>query len=85
MKKIIILGLMIAFLLAGCKTDKYKEPGIYAEIDTSKGLIVASLDFENKEYLPKAKQETKYSWYPFSWLITSIYGHLKYMKYHLFN
>jgi peptidylprolyl isomerase len=46
MKKIVILGLMIAFLLAGCKTEKYKEPGIYAEIDTSKGLIVAQLDFE---------------------------------------
>ncbi len=46
MKKIVVLGLMIAFLLAGCKTDKYKEPGIYAEIDTNKGLIVASLDFE---------------------------------------
>lgn len=46
MKKIVILGLMIAFILAGCKTDKYKEPGIYAEIDTNKGLIVAQLDFE---------------------------------------
>ncbi len=46
MKKIVVLILMMAFLLAGCKTEKYKEPGIYAEIDTGKGLIVASMEFE---------------------------------------
>jgi len=46
MKKIVVVTLLMAFLMAGCKADKYKEPGIYAEIETGKGLIVASLEYE---------------------------------------
>ena len=45
MKKIIILIVIAAFFI-GCKEDKYKEDGLYAEIITEKGIISVVLEFE---------------------------------------
>ncbi len=46
MKKILVLFIVVSVCFIGCKTKKYKENGIYAEINTNKGQIVISLEFE---------------------------------------
>jgi len=45
-KKILVLFIVVSVCFIGCKTKKYKENGIYAEINTNKGQIVISLEFE---------------------------------------
>ena len=46
MKKVILFFLITIIILAGCKVNKYKDDGLYAEISTNKGLIVIKLDFD---------------------------------------
>ncbi len=46
MKKIVLIFLMALIITVGCKVNKYEEDGLYAEINTSKGLIVVKLDFD---------------------------------------
>jgi peptidylprolyl isomerase len=45
-KKFLVLFVVVSVCFIGCKTKKYKENGIYAEINTNKGQIVISLEFE---------------------------------------
>lgn len=46
MKRILFLFIIVSVCFIGCKTKKYKENGIYAEINSNKGQIVISLEFE---------------------------------------
>ncbi len=46
MKRILFLFIIVSICLISCKTSKYKENGIYAEINSNKGQIVISLEFE---------------------------------------
>jgi peptidylprolyl isomerase len=47
MRKILLTSILMAILLlANCQKNKYKQDGLYAEIETGKGLIVASLALE---------------------------------------
>jgi len=48
MKKLLILTLIAAFALASINLNarEYKDDGLYAEMDTTKGMIVLVLEFE---------------------------------------
>ncbi len=46
MKKTYFILLILIFVIAGCGVNKYKEDGIYAEMNTAKGLIVLKLNFK---------------------------------------
>lgn len=45
MKRFIFFPLIVLLIIAGCNVNKYKEEGIYAEINTAKGLIVVKLNY----------------------------------------
>jgi len=46
MKKTLILIIILAFMFVGLNAGEYKKDGIYAEFNTTKGLIVIKLEFE---------------------------------------
>ena len=47
-RKVSILGLLLAFLFVGCKGDAHNNlpDGIYAEIETAKGTILVELEYK---------------------------------------
>jgi len=46
MKKAVFFILITFILITGCNVKKYKDEGLYAEINTDKGMIVVKLDFD---------------------------------------
>ncbi len=46
MRKSIFFVLITLILITGCNVKKYKDEGLYAEINTNKGMIVVKLDFD---------------------------------------
>ncbi len=46
MKRFIFFPLIVLLIIAGCNVKKYKEDGIYAEINTQKGIIALKLYFK---------------------------------------
>lgn len=46
MKKLLIITIVAVFMFMGLSADKYTEDGVYAEMDTTKGLIVIKLEYE---------------------------------------
>ncbi len=46
MRKFILFFLVIIIFIVGCNVKKYKDEGIYGEIDTDKGMIVVKLYFD---------------------------------------